>query len=212
MLAHLAVVEHELFLEERARHGEHRHDHHHAQRQLPVQDEHHDDGEHEVRNVPHALHHAPGERARDAVGIRDHTRMDVADAVLVEIGERERLKMVKRRAAQVAPDIELRLARAVGGNVVRYGLHDHDQQIQRNEHADALHGLVCDKVVDGVLLEQRDDDIHAACHEPHQDHPEKQLCIALQIREELRNAEPGKTLTVLLLHAVSSSPMDICIS
>ena len=169
----------ELFLEIRTREHQHRYDDHYAQRQLPVEQEHHHDRQQQIRDVPHALHQTPGQRACDAVRVGHDACVGIADAVLVEIGEGQRLQMVERLAFQIAADIELGLARAVGGNVVRCGLDDHDQNVQRQPAADALHGLVRNEVVDGVLLEQRDNCVHAAADRTGHDHPEKQHFIGL---------------------------------
>ena len=212
VLAHLSVVEHKLFLEEDAGNDQDRDDHHDAQRQLPVQREHHDNGKQQIGDLPHALHNAPRQRTRNAVGIGDHARVDIADAVLIEIGEGQRLHMVKRLTAQVAADIKLRLTRAVGRDVVGGRLHSHDQQIQRHKGPDALHGAVRDEVVDGVLLEQRDHHVHSAGKQAEQHHAEEQPSVASQIRDQLRDAEPRESLMIFLLHAVSPSPIDICMS
>ena len=120
--------------------------------------------------------------------------------------------MVERRAAKVTADVKLRLARAVGGNVVGDDLKPDDKNIQPDKAPDTLHGLVCDKMVDGILLEQRYRHIRAACHKPHENHPEQEASVYFQIRIQLRDAEPRQSLVHLLFHAVSSSPMDICMS
>ena len=212
LLAHPAVEKDELLLEIRARDDEDRHDHHHAQRQMPVEHEHHDDGEQQIRDVPHALHESPGQRACDAVGIRHDAGVDVTDAVLVEIGERERLQVVEGLALEIPADVELDLARAVGRDVVRGRLDEHDQNVEGQEAADAVHGLLGDKMVDGVLLEQGDDRVHGAADPAHGHHPEKQHPVGLQIRGQLRDAEERQALLFFSLHAGSSSPMDICMS
>ena len=138
--------------------------------------------------------------------------MDVTDAVLVEIGERERLQVVEGLALEIPADVELDLARAVGGNVVRGRLDEHDQNVEGQEAADAVHGLFGDKMVDGVLLEQGDDRVHGAADPAHGHHPEKQHPVGLQIRGQLRDAEERQALLFFSLHAGSSSPMDICMS
>ena len=213
LLAHLAVEEDELFLEIRAGNDQHRHDDHNAQRKLPIEHEHHDDSQQEVRDIPHALHHAPGQRACDAVGIGHDARMHIAHAVLVKVGERECLQVVECLALEIAADIKLHPARTVGGNIVGGRLDDHDQNIQGEEAADAVHRPVCDEMVDGMLLEEWNDNVHAAADRTHQDHPEKQHPVGLEVRGQLRNTEEGQAFfRFVVLHAGSSSPMDICMS
>jgi len=98
LLAHAAVKKDEFFLEIRAREHQHRHNDHHTQRQLPVERKHHHDRQQQIRDVPHALHQTPGQRACNAVGIGHDARVGIADAVLVEVGEGQRLQMVERLA------------------------------------------------------------------------------------------------------------------
>ena len=135
-LAHLPVEEHELLLEVHGRDRHDRHDHEHAQCHLPVKDEHHNDGAHEICRMPHALGHAPGERARNAVGIGHDARVDIADAVLVEVGERKRLQMVEALALEIAADGQLQLARAEGGDIVGGRLREDDDDIRADEPAE----------------------------------------------------------------------------
>ena len=98
LLAHAAVKKDELFLEIRAREHQHRHNDHHTQRQLPVERKHHHDRQQQIRDVPHSLHQAPGQCACNAVGIGHDARVGIADAVLVEIREGQRLQMIERLA------------------------------------------------------------------------------------------------------------------
>ena len=212
-LAHLPVEEHELLLEVHGRDRHDRHDHKHAQRHFPVEDEHHNDGAHEIRRVPHALDHAPGKRARDAVGIGHDARVDIADAVPVEVGKRERLQMVEALALEIAADGQLQLARAEGGDIVGGRLRENDDNICADEPAEPRKGRVGYVVVDGVLLEERDNRVHGAAVKRHEYHPEDELAVGSHIRDEVGDAEPFYAFgRFLLVHAPSSSPMDICMS
>ena len=68
-------------------------------------------------------------------------------------------------------------------------------------------------MIDGVLLKERDDRVHGAAVKRHEYHPEDELAVGSHIRDEVGDAEPFCAFGLfLLVHAPSSSPMDICMS
>ena len=135
--------------------------------------------------------------------------MNIADAVLIEIGKRQRLQMVEANPLEVAPDIHFRLAGGKCGDAVRRRLDNHDQNIKRHKRAKPRERPVRNKMVDGILLEQWNDRIHRASDEAQRNHICKHKpAVALEIRKELRNAEPAR---LFFFHAGSSSPIAICI-
>ena len=208
LFAHAPVVEHKLLLEIDARNREHRYDRHHAQRKLPVERKHHHNRQRQIRNVPDRLHEAPRQNRRDLVRVGHHARVDIADAVLIEVGKGQRLQMVKANSLEVAPDVHFRLARGKGRNAVRRRLDDHDKNVEREKAAEARERFVCNKVVDRVLLKKRDHRVHRASDKAQRHHVDQhQPPIALEIRKELRNAEPAR---LFVFHAGSSSPTAIC--
>ena len=201
-------MEHELFLEIDARNREHRYDRHHAQSKLPVERKHHHNRQRQIRNVPDRLHKAPRQNRRDLVRVGHHARVDIADAVLVEIRKGQRLQVVKADSLEVAPDIHFRLARGKGRNAVRRRLDDHDQNVERQKSAQPCERFVRYEVVDRVLLKQRNHRVHRASDKAQRHHVDQhQPPVALEIRKELRNAEPAR---LFVFHAGSSSPTAIC--
>ena len=116
--------------------------------------------------------------------------------------------MVKANSLEVAPDVHFRLARGKGRNAVRRRLDDHDKNVEREKAAEARERFVCNKVVDRVLLKKRDHRVHRASDKAQRHHVDQhQPPIALEIRKELRNAEPAR---LFVFHAGSSSPTAIC--
>ena len=209
LLAHPAVVEHEFFLEIDARNRQHRHNCHHTQCQPPIEHEHHHNCQRQIRHIPYRLHESPGKNRRNLVGIGHHARVNIADAVLIEIGKRQRLQMVEANPLEVAPDIHFRLAGGKRGDAVRRRLDNHDQNIKRHKRAEPRERPVRNKMVDGILLEQWNDRIHRASDEAQRNHICKHKpAVALEIRKELRNTEPAR---LFFFHAGSSSPIAICI-
>ena len=208
LLAHAPVMEHELFLEIDARNGQHRYDRHHAQSKLPIKSEHHHNRQRQIRHVPDRLHEAPGQNRRNLVRVGHHARVDIADAVLIEVGKGQRLQVVKADSLEVAPDIHFRLACGEGRDAVCRRLNDHDKNIECEKAAEARERFVCNKVVDRVLLKQRNHRVHRASDKPQRHHvKQNQPPIALEIRKELRNAEPAR---LFVFHAGSSSFTAIC--
>ena len=202
------MVEHKLLLEIDARNREHRHDRHHTQRKLPIKSEHHHNRQRQIRHVPDRLHEAPGQNRRNLVRVGHHARVDIADAVLIEVGKGQRLQVVKADSLEVAPDIHFRLACGEGRDAVCRRLNDHDQNVERQKSAQPCERFVRDEVVDRILLKKRNHRVHRASDKAQRHHVDQhQPPVALEIRKELRNAEPAR---LFVFHAGSSSPTVIC--
>ena len=116
-------------------------------RKTCVHGEHNDDNANDVGKVPNAVHKRPRAKLAYAGGVAHYSRVDVADAVLVKVGKRECLQVVKARAAQIAAYAVLNACGKVGGNKVYRHLYDKKADVQQNKRHKRIKRSKLDKVV-----------------------------------------------------------------
>ena len=88
--------------------------------------------------------------------------MNVTNRVLIEVGEGERLQMLKAGAAQVAPHPLLDLGGTEGGGEVDGCLEEEDENVEDHEPEERVRRPLADEVVEGVALEEGDRQIRRA--------------------------------------------------
>ena len=191
-LADQAVHGDELSLEDRDQEPGSHEKGDHPQRQPHIRHEHHDDREEDVRAVPDTVHHSPGDCLSDLSRVAHHPRVDIAHAVLVEIGKRQRLQVAEGSVPQIPVDAHLHRSRVDHRPVVDDGLESQHSQIQRDEPRQALQGPFRNVVVQHVAAEKRIGDIHNAADERQKDHPRHSFSVWSQIGDQSRNAEQGQ--------------------
>ena len=138
--------------------GSYRHERHNdydAQREQRVEREHYYHRAYHICDVPAALIYVPRDNGAYGGGIAHHPRVHPAHAVGAEIGHRERLQVVERSAAHVAQEIHLQLAAVEGRNIVERHGDEQAEYVQDYEGRQPFEGVVCDEVIERVLLEER---------------------------------------------------------
>ncbi len=202
-LADLAVGAGELALEEgveQHRHGQHRDD---QQRKARVDNEHDDHRAQHVAELPDAVQQRPGDERADARGVGHDARVDVADAVLVEVGEGQRLQVGEGGVAQILLHADFDGLRAEGRIVVDQGAAEDEREVEHDEERDMLERPLADEAVEGVALEERHAGVHHAAREAAGHQAEQGLFVVFQIGQHLVDAEEAE---LGILHAVASSP------
>ena len=188
-LAHVAVELGELALKIHRHRRHHGHDYEHAQRQQRVEHKHDYRRAQRVRHVPHARIHVPREYGRNDAGVAHHARVQLADAVLIEIRYRQRLQMVERRPAHVAQQEHFQTAAAVRAEVVEHHRNHVDRRVRKREREQAVERLFGDKVVDSVHLKQRRYRIEHAHRQCAKHERGENAAVRAQVRAQLAQAE-----------------------
>ena len=129
-LADAAVQGNELFLEVGDEDHDDRHEKQQKSRHLPVDEQHHDEREQDVGEIPDEVHDLPGQDVADAGRVAHDARVDVADVVRVEVRERQRLQVVEAQVLQIARDVDLDLAAQVDAEDVHERLREHHRKVQ----------------------------------------------------------------------------------
>ena len=169
-----------------------RHQGHHHEGEPRLDGEHHADHADEVGGAPDEVHRGPRDEEADVVRVAHHAGVDVADLVLVEVGQRQRLQVVEAGVAEVAREAHLELGAEVGGNEVREGLGDDDGEVERREGPDAVQRPLPYEMVDRVAVEEREGGVAGAPGETEEDHHGHRRREGAEEGPELRDAEPAE--------------------
>ena len=188
-LADLAVGAHEMLLEDREQQHQQRQDREHHQRQTRVDDEHGDDRADHVGALPYAVDDRPGEQRADARGVGHDARVDVADAVLVEIGEGQRLQMLKGRVAQILVEPHLKPQGPERGEIVGHAVEGDHKGVNQNKWREGIERAQRDEVVERVALQQRRADVDHAAADREEHHHRHHAAVLFQIGQHLADAE-----------------------
>ena len=177
----------------------------HHQGQLGIHDQHHKHHAYKIGDTPDAVYQCPGHEAADAGSIAHEPGMDVAHAILVEIGKRQGLQVLKTGLPQflVHPHFNDHCQRA--GNVVDYRLQDNGHQISNDEKNDGIKGTLADKVVQGIALVLGDHNIRHTAQQAKDHHHQHQPSYLFNVRQDLANAEEFQMFCLLILHYTVTS-------
>ena len=132
-LAHDPVVLDDFFLEIHDSSDGDRHHDQDTQGEADIHDDHHCRGEYDIGDVPHDIHHPPGQEFPDALRVTHGPRVNVAHAVLVEIGEGQGLQVLEDRIAQVVVNQDLDPSALIQAVIVVQLLQHHEQQVEAQE-------------------------------------------------------------------------------
>ena len=173
--ARLAVELGELFLKVNGNERHERDDDDDAERQNGLQGEHDDDRAQHIDDVPHARIGIPRDIACDIGRIAHHAGVQPPHAVLAVIGDGKPLQSVETGAADIAQKIEFEPAAIVARNKVEHAAQREHAHIGADKEREPFRRLFGDEVVDGVLLEEGQNDLEPADDEREGDHDGK-LC------------------------------------
>ena len=196
--------------------GDQRHkgdDDDHPKCQLGVQAEHGDHAADDVGHVPDAVEHAPAQGGADAARIAHDPGVNVAHAVGVKVGKGKSLQVLERVPLHVAAHVHFQLAGPVDARPDQQRLRDDQRRIKDSKGYDALSGISQHEYVDGILLKQRQNDVHQAVDQHAGEHDRDHAAVCFEIPRYAGNSKPGKMHAAQLLlfaHASSSSFKDIC--
>ena len=183
-----------------------RDDRDHAERQAPVDAEHYVNRADHVGDMPDEIHKAPGDERADAVRIAHDARVDIADRILAEIREGERLNVVEALALHIAADVQLDLAGVIGGDRIDDDLEEDHKEIEQNKRGQIRKGFVRYETVDRVFLEKRNNHVANAAENSEEHHRKENLLIFAQKRHEVAKPEKRKLHICVFSLFIHSAP------
>ena len=149
---------------------------------------------------PGRSHQVPGKESPDAVRVAHHPRVKISDAVLVVEGDGQHLEAVKSFVLQVPADIHLHSAGLVGGDAVHQDLEQQHKNVDRRKTAHSFRRVFADKIPDGVIREEGEDDIYQPAQDPRHHHQEQRHPVGADPGSKKFQAEPGKLCFSVLCH------------
>ena len=130
---------------------------------------------------------APMREVSDGIG--HDARVDIADAVLAEVGERQRLKMLEGCVSQILVQPDLQPQRVARREIVGHACKEDHADIDQNKGQDRVERSEPDEMVERIALQERRADIdRAAAHREH-NHRGHHAAVLFQIRQHFANAE-----------------------
>ena len=173
-VADAAVPGENAALEQHGQHGDGGHDEQHDEREAQVEQGHGAKDAQHVEQRPDDVKEVPGDEAGDAVGVVHDAREDVAHGRHVVVGEGQALQVREARALHVAAQAHLDAHGAAGEAEHGERLHEDDAHAEQEVAADAVGGAADDEAVDGVALQQRQDDVDQRAHDVEREYDEQQ--------------------------------------
>ena len=173
------------------------------------------DGQHDpghpddIGHIPDHIHHAPGQQLPDPLRVAHGPGVDIAHAVLIEIGKGQGLQVGEGGVAQVPVDRHLDPAALIEAVIIVQLLQNHEQEVEKQEDRQALQGPLRHKVVQGPAVEEREGRIRQTGQDPQKDHPQNSRYIRAHKGKDQRDPEKGRSFSVtFFLH--SKSPVRCC--
>ena len=118
--------------------------------------------------------------------------MNVADIILVKIGEGQRLQMIERGIPQVPVYRHLDLAALICADEIVDHLKNQNHRIGRCKRKDALQRLLCHKMIQCIAVEQRIQGIDQRTENSQNDIDDKNPAVRPDKRPQSRNSEEGQ--------------------
>ena len=146
--------------------------------------------------MPDRVHQRPGSQGSDPPGIAHDPGMDIAHAVLIEITEGKGLEMIEGSGAQIPVNGNLRGHGSPAGDIIHDGGKQNGADIQNNIPGKRIHRIAGNKMIQGIALEQRQDDIHRTAPQAAEDHQDQRFPVHPDIGHDQRNAEETQTFPV----------------
>ena len=171
-LTDLVIQSHQLHLEHLRHHCDDRYNKKHPECQLRIGLKHDENRTDDVRNIPNAIHETPGYQRTDTVGVTHNSRMNISYTILIKIRKCQGLQMIEAFTLHIASHIHLDLTCLVGRNSVGDNLKCQHTQVHPDECIHCIQGLFCNKMIDGIFLKQRKDNVHQTACKTKGDHPE----------------------------------------
>ena len=176
----------------------------HRKRQASIGQQHHQDCADEIAALPDGVQQSPGTELTDAGGIAHDPGVDVADAVLIVVGEGQRLQMGKGGVAQIHVHADLNFHAIDAADIVEPRADQDDSQVEDQKERKGIQCTERDKVVQGVALKKRNPDVHHAAEAAGEQHQEKRPAISPELRKQTAETEEP---VGILFHSAASSPM-----
>ena len=123
------------------------------------------------------------------------------------------MQVLERIPLHVAADVHFQLAGPVNARPDQQRFCQNQRRVENGEGYDAPGGVSQHEYVDGVLLKQRQNDVHQAVDQHAGEHDRDHAAVCFEIPRDAGNSKPGKMHAAQLLlfaHASSSSFKDIC--
>ena len=138
--------------------------------------------------------------------------MNVADAVLIEIGERERLQMLERSVSQVAVDVDFRAERQRESDIIDKPRKDDSRNIKQNKPHKCVKRVLRNEVIKRIALEKRYENVYRRTAKSEHYHSDKSHSVFFQERKKSAYPEKRKRFFVFCfgfhIFAASSSESD----
>ena len=132
--------------------------------------------------------------------------MDVADIVRIEVGEGQRLQVIKARILQISPYKQLHLADEIAADKVGEHLRQQYQKIQGKEGGQRLQTSLPDVTIQRIAVEQRVDRVAETAPESQQHHPCDFPAVGARIGQDFSQPEETERLSIpVLFHFYRSS-------
>ena len=209
-LTHLPVPVEDAVLKIPCQNGHHRHNGDNCQRQLPVQRQHGGKGTQHIEHCPQDIRKVPRQHTGDAVGVAHDTGQQIAHRGHVIKGEGQGLQVVKQCPTHILAQIHLDVHGVSGKGHHRQCLHHHHRQIRQCIGQQPRQGVLFDKILDGVLLEQGQHHVHQSADAVEHQHGDEGAPIGPQERPQPLPDPPVEGLSIFLFingrHARSPLP------
>ena len=172
-LAHLAVPVQDAVLEIGRQDSHDRHDQHHDQRELPVEDQHGHHGAGHVEQRPEDVREVPRDHAGDTVGVAHHAGEKITDRRDVIEGKGQRLQVVEEPLLHVAAEVHLDAHGVVAEPHDAQSLQNDQRQIHQRVGKQARGHTLFDKIADGIALHERQHHVHKGAKAVEGQHPDE---------------------------------------
>ena len=197
-LTYLPVPVEDAVLEVPRQNGHHRNDGDDRQRQPPVQSQHGRKGPQHIEHRPQDIREVPCQHTGDAVGVAHDTGQQIPHRGHVIKGEGQGLQMVEQSPTHILAQIHLDVHGVPGEDHHRQGLHQNDRQIRQCIGQQPRQGVLFDKILDGVLLEQGQHHVHQSADAVEHQHGHEGAPIGPQERPQPLPDLPVEGLGIFL--------------
>ena len=193
-LADLTVDAGELALKDRVKQHRKRQHRHDERGKAGVDGEHDHHRADHIAKLPNAVKHRPAHELADAPGVRHDAGVDIAHAVLVEVGKRQGLQVGEGVVSEILVHAHLDAGAHECRGVVDERGQQNGGEVERDVERQALQRAERDEVVQGVALKDRDHHVIDAAHHAAEDHHGERLFVVFEIGQNLADAEEGQLL------------------
>ena len=148
----------------------------------------------------------------DTRAVAYYAGVDIADAVLVEVGEGQCLQMREGVVSEVAVYPDLKAGGVGAGDVVCRGGEKDRAEVDRDEPRQSIERSAADEVIYRIALQDRLRNIDNAAEQTAEQHGVDPLFVPCEVGDYLADAEKGEAGSFCFFHFAASSAPAVWIS